>query len=240
MKAILNDLCRNTGADHRRSCLEAILHGRFPGRLVVERRAWPLGHAVADTFNYLVPFGCQSGHLVLGAHHDTVPDCPGANDNGAAVVQLLEAATQLQAGLTPGGTEPNVTFCFWDHEEHYGSPYMGSRLYLERHADALPAKAVVFDVSGIGNLFVSGRDGAGLASVLPSRVTPPSDNRNLMEAGTPTTLICALPDHEWAESWPVTWNTLHTPRDTPDRVEENTLKKGAEFTLAFIERYRAA
>lgn len=35
--------------------------------------------------------------LVIGAHYDTVPHCPGANDNGSGVAALLEIARGCRA-----------------------------------------------------------------------------------------------------------------------------------------------
>ncbi len=123
--------------------------------------------------NHLLVFGKEGGHLVVGAHYDAVPGSPGANDNAAAVVQLLGAASRLQEQVEQGAPIPDVTFCLWDHEEHFGSVVMGSRTYLEARPQALPEKAVVFDVSGIGEFYVSGKDYAGLAMDLPFRHTPP-------------------------------------------------------------------
>jgi len=240
MKSILNDLCSARGGADRRRKLEAVLRSRFPGRLVVERRAWGIDSRVPETVNFLVPFGRQRGHLVLGAHYDAVPEAPGANDNGAAVVQLLESASRLHATSVAGAPEPDVTFCFWDHEELFGSPFMGSKLYLENQAWALPARAVVYDVTGVGEFFVSGCDETGLLLDLPSRSTPPSDNVVLVQAGIPTTLICALPSHEMQDSCPATWKTLHTPMDTADCVDRHALMAGADLAMAIVERFQAA
>lgn len=240
MKSILNDLCSAHGGADRRRKLEEVLRSRFPGRLVVESRDWGIDSRVSETVNFLVPFGRQKGHLVLGAHYDAVPGAPGANDNGAAVVQLLESASRLQAFSAAGALEHDVTFCFWDHEELFGSPFMGSKLYLENQAGALPARAVVYDVSGVGEFFVSGWDETGLVLDLPTRSTPPSDNTVLSQAGIPATLICALPGHELHDACPATWRTLHTPMDTADRVERQTLMAGADLAMAIVERFQAA
>jgi len=239
MRQMLEDLCVNDAA-LRRNRLEAKLLARFGTRLRVERTVWPRGGAAAETVNFLVPFGRMTGHLVLGAHHDAVPGSPGANDNGAAVVQLFEAASRLLGQVEGGAQEPDVTFCFWDHEELYGSEVMGSRLYVHNHAGALPRRAVVFDVSGIGGLYVSSRDGAGLLPGLPARWTPPSDDRILAAAGVPTTLVCALPPAEMRVLHAPTWDTLHPPGDVPEAVQGETLEAGARLALELVRRHRAA
>jgi hypothetical protein len=232
-------LC-TTDAIARRGTLEKLLRDAFPGRLKVECRHWGPGHSADDTVNFLVRFGQEGGHLVLGAHYDAVPGSPGANDNAAAVVQLLSAATRLQEAIAAGLPEPDVTFCFWDHEELFGSTVMGSRIFVEDHAGALPAKAVVFDVSGIGDLYRSGSDATGLVEELPSRPTPPSDNLMLDRAGIPAALVCALPPHELQAPMPPTWSTLHTSGDSPDLVEDAALAKGSYLAFHLASRFRAA
>ena len=239
MQHLLNNLCTPNAAA-RRQALRDFLSQEFPGRHRIESRTWGAGLEASDTVNHLLVFGQEGGHLVVGAHYDAVPGSPGANDNAAAVVQILAAAKRLHDQVEQGVPAPDITFCLWDHEEHFGSRIMGSRTYLEAHLQALPAKAVVFDVSGIGELYVSGRDHAGVAQGLPSRQTPPSDNRILLEAGIPATLICALPPEELNQSFPSTWYTLHTPRDTPDKVEQRTLMAGAELILDMAQGFRAA
>jgi hypothetical protein len=224
----------------RRRRLATYLTEVFPDRLRIEKRTWDAGAEASETVNHLVRFGRKGGHLVIGAHYDAVPGSPGANDNAAAVVQLLTAAKRLQEEIAAGAPEPDVTFCFWDHEELFGSPCMGSKVFLETHRDCLPRKAVVFDVSGHGEFFVSGGDPAGLAPGLPARATPPSDNLVLMRQGIPATLVCALPANEWSSPNPLTWQTLHTGHDGPDRVDGRTLERGAILILDMVERSRAA
>jgi Zn-dependent M28 family amino/carboxypeptidase len=46
--------------------------------------------------------------VLIGAHYDTVPDCPGANDNGTGVAALIEIAR----ALTGGGERPTNTLRF--------------------------------------------------------------------------------------------------------------------------------
>ena len=55
-----------------------------------------------------------TGCLVVGAHHDTTPDSPGANDNAAGVAVMLETARLLSS---PAGTSrycapPDDSVCF--------------------------------------------------------------------------------------------------------------------------------
>jgi Zn-dependent M28 family amino/carboxypeptidase len=65
--------------------------------------------------------------LVVGAHYDTVPETPGADDNASAVAMLLEVA-RLTAG---GATRRTVRFVAFSCEEppHFYTDTMGSDQY---------------------------------------------------------------------------------------------------------------
>src|SRR4030042_5999366 len=70
--------------------------------------------------------GMTSPHrvLILGAHYDTVPGSPGADDNASAIAVLLEVARNIQA-VSLGCTVRFIAFCL----EEYG--YIGSAHYVE-------------------------------------------------------------------------------------------------------------
>ena len=65
--------------------------------------------------------------VVVGAHYDTVTNCPGADDNGSAVAGLLALARAF-AGRSPART---VRFVAFTNEEppFFMTPKMGSRVY---------------------------------------------------------------------------------------------------------------
>lgn len=68
--------------------------------------------------------------LVVGAHYDTVPGSPGANDNGSAVVANLALARAF-THIEPART---VRFVFFVNEEspYYMTQEMGSLRYAEQ------------------------------------------------------------------------------------------------------------
>ncbi|MEA3548290.1 MAG: M20/M25/M40 family metallo-hydrolase [Thermodesulfobacteriota bacterium] len=68
--------------------------------------------------------------IVIGAHYDTVPNCPGANDNGSGVAFLLELARHLADAL-PSRTIRLVAFAN-EEPPFYFSNDMGSRHYARR------------------------------------------------------------------------------------------------------------
>ncbi len=72
--------------------------------------------------------------VILGAHHDTVPETPGADDNASAVAVLIEVA-KMTRGLT---TQRTIRFVAFANEEppHFMTDTMGS----VRHAQGCKAR----------------------------------------------------------------------------------------------------
>lgn len=68
--------------------------------------------------------------IVVGAHYDTVLNCPGANDNGSGVAALLELARLLRDSK-PARTIRLVAFANEEPPFYYGND-MGSRQYARQ------------------------------------------------------------------------------------------------------------
>lgn len=68
--------------------------------------------------------------LVIGAHYDSVLDCPGANDNGSGVAAVLEIARQIR-GLSLQRTVRLVAFVN-EEAPFFGTGAMGSLVYARR------------------------------------------------------------------------------------------------------------
>jgi hypothetical protein len=67
--------------------------------------------------------------VVIGAHYDTVPETPGADDNASAVAMLLEVA-RLTQGRACGRTLRFVSFpC--EEPPHFYTQTMGSEVYAQ-------------------------------------------------------------------------------------------------------------
>jgi len=73
--------------------------------------------------------GGSSPIFVVGAHYDTAPGTPGADDNASGVAALLELAARLKA--RQGKIE--IRFVAFSSEEppYFGTDEMGSRHYAE-------------------------------------------------------------------------------------------------------------
>lgn len=67
-------------------------------------------HHFADGVNLIA----GEGDIVIGAHYDTVPGSPGANDNASGIAMMLELARLLDS--------PRLRFVAFDNEEHVGQP----------------------------------------------------------------------------------------------------------------------
>ena len=65
--------------------------------------------------------------VVVGAHYDTVPYCPGANDNGTGVASVLELARRF----SQRPQSRTVRFVAFVNEEppFFKTPQMGSLVY---------------------------------------------------------------------------------------------------------------
>lgn len=238
MDSFLISFC-TTDAALRRQILHETLSRLLPHRLSIERYNWSKHDLVEETVNFIISFGQQINQLVIGAHYDAVFDSPGANDNGASVVQILMAAVELDKAIANGKTEPNCTFCFWDHEELFNSKYMGSKCWITSHAAEKPKCAIVLDVCGSGKHYVSDHDETGLLPDLETRTTPPSDSINFRKAGIPVSLICALPEDQFDLPYPPTWDRLHSANDSVDTIESATIENGKSILLKAIELFNS-
>lgn len=65
--------------------------------------------------------------VIIGAHHDTISNSPGANDNATGIAAVLETA-RLTARGTPGRTLRFVAFAN-EEPPFFQTPQMGSRVY---------------------------------------------------------------------------------------------------------------
>ena len=67
--------------------------------------------------------------VVVGAHYDTVPNCPGANDNGTGVASVLEMARAMKDAKP----QRTVRFALFVNEEppYFQTDQMGSMVYAK-------------------------------------------------------------------------------------------------------------
>jgi Zn-dependent M28 family amino/carboxypeptidase len=187
-----------------------------------------------------------TGEKLFLAHYDRVAGTPGANDNGASVLALVDYLTR------PRKTPP-LRVIFTDGEElaGQGAAEQGSYALARTWGGVRGLLPLVLDMTGIGDTLVLGH----LAEQLVRRVrgesspvepgesdkvrraakrflsicggieidTPFSDDLGLLLAGVPAVQLSLLPRKEAAlyrrtGELPPSWRAMHTPDDTPDTL----------------------
>lgn len=125
---------RNTGApdqlERAAVWIESTLAGANMGYRV-ERQVYSAGgHEVRNLAAELPGHTRREEIVVIGAHYDTVPGSPGANDNGSGVAALLAVARAFAGDPQ----ERTVRFVFFVNEEPpwFHTEEMGSRVYARR------------------------------------------------------------------------------------------------------------
>lgn len=97
----------------------------------VERQMYNVdGHEVANLVVELPGTERPDEIVILGAHYDTVPETPGADDNASAVATLIEAA-RLLYGWSARRTLRFVAFTC-EEPPHFYTDTMGSEVYARR------------------------------------------------------------------------------------------------------------
>jgi len=86
--------------------------------------------------------------LIIGAHYDTVPGTPGADDNASGLAGLLELARLHR----PCSNRKTLVFAAFANEEPpcFGSPHMGSMVYAKHLRDLRTAVEVMISLEMIG------------------------------------------------------------------------------------------
>ncbi|MEX2683299.1 MAG: M28 family peptidase [Candidatus Sigynarchaeota archaeon] len=94
--------------------------------------------------------GKKPGYILVGAHYDHFSFSPGADDNAAAVAQVLVVAEYF--GRHPLPNSQGMLFLAFDCEEppHFHQPSMGSRFFVEHCPVPLDEiqVAIVLDLTG--------------------------------------------------------------------------------------------
>lgn len=188
--------------------------------------------------------GSSDRTIVLGAHVDSKPPSPGANDNASGCAALLEIARILSVNPATA----TVTFVWFGSEEMMDSNsshhHFGSRFHVAHmsHAEKQATVGMIsVDMIGYGSEFVSrtmGRGPQSMSDLLISRgksLGLPA--HYLVDQGS-----TGQSDHEAFEfagipvSW-VEWRTdpvYHTAGDTSTHVNSTLVRRAGQFILDFV------
>lgn len=110
---------------------EISLGRRLTKFAAVQRQPFPAsGHECANLWIDLRGSSKPEEIVLLGAHYDSIPGCPAANDNASGVAAVLEIARDLAPLYADPATRPPRTLrlaCFANEEPpHFWSEEMGS------------------------------------------------------------------------------------------------------------------
>jgi len=197
--------------------------------------------AVVQNVVARIPGAASTGALLLMAHYDSVPTSPGASDDGAGVVAILEAARALTAGPP---LQNDVILLLTDGEE---MGMLGARAFAARHpwmADVrLALNLEARGSSGPVVLFQSSPANAGLvaayAGVAPHPVTSsllPAVYR-LLPNDTDLTVFLreGVPGLNFA--YADGWTSYHSGRDTVESLDERSVQHHGENVLALARQF---
>jgi hypothetical protein len=169
--------------------------------------------------------------ILVGAHLDSWDLATGTQDNGAGVVQVLQAARALAAA---GPLTRTVRFALWGGEEEWLS---GSHAYAEAHQDVLASCVAVLNTDhGAGHVKgwnVEGRKDVKAALQLLAKdmlaplggaatdleINPDTDHFPFVAAGVPA-LDLVVDTTEY-------FVVHHRVGDTIDKVDAHALASGA-------------
>ena len=172
--------------------------------------------------------------LIVGGHHDSVPDGPGANDNGSGTATVIELARVHAAD----GVFDDICWVLFGGEE---SGLIGSLYYVGQLTDA-ERDAIVgmlnFDMFGVGDgwpfngsteIINAAGEAAEELGIGYTFSGPPegvgSDHAPFIDAGIPAMMFNCFCDNNW-----------HTPGDRIEFINPERINEAGQIGLGTIRR----
>lgn len=203
--------------------------------------------------------------VVVGAHYDSVPQSPGADDNASGVAALLELARRFGGESTAAGAR-RIVFAAYDCEE---DGLVGSRAHCADLARTGARVAAMISLEMLGftsaeqtvpsGVSVDRSRGDFLALVANQRSAPllahaaddPFLEKVVVPENTTAALMARLSDHGsfWDAGFPALLATdtaflrnphYHGPADTPQSLDYRFLARAADVVEAWLRRVLAA
>lgn len=213
----------------------------------VQLQTVPLPDGGASANVVALPDGldpARQRHLLVGAHYDTVPTSPGANDNASGVAVLLEVARTLNA--RPARL-PVVFVAFGGEEGRPGPKHLslaGSLHYTEAMSEAERRNlAAMLNLDMIGH-------GDAVLSTMRINMKKGMHRRLLSLAGrlgvparehfTPQvsdSVPFASHGIETGWLWTGVESAYHSPKDTVEKITPESLDWTGRLALAVIRSY---
>jgi hypothetical protein len=178
--------------------------------------------------------------LVVGAHMDTVPGSPGANDNASGVAVMLETA-RIAAGRAPVRF---VRFVAFGSEEYgtNGKHHVGSRVYVNRLGKEGRRRLggmISIDMIADGRPLITGTAGIG-----PEVVARTVFNKMRKKVGMSYQTLCDCSDNGPFERAEIPAAFLysgnepnyHDPSDKPHNLRKMDLKRTGRGMRLFFKQ----
>jgi len=107
----------------------------------------------SESTNIIARTPGEGAVIVVGAHYDTAPLCPGAGDNGSGTATLIELACALAAEETAHPFE----FIAFGGEEYGGRDGIGegARQYARLHEDHVRDVLAMFAIDGVADVLAT-------------------------------------------------------------------------------------
>jgi hypothetical protein len=201
-------------------------------------RYYAAGHA--DNIIARLPGSQSTGALLLMAHYDSVPQGPGAGDNGAGVVTILESLRALQESLP---LKNDIVVLFTDNEE-YGT--LGAQAFAAQHP-LMEEIVVVLNIEGTlqGSVVLveTGPENGWFVQSFKEASPHALGYSWLYDLfGLMPNLTDFIPFREsgYAGGNLFAFNggsQYHTPRDTIENLDPRSLQQHGEQTLALIQHF---
>ena len=227
------------------------------------------GEPGTDGRNIVMSLGSGDDHLVIGAHFDAARLSDGtlshgAVDNAASSIMLVRLAESLRTATLP----MRVHFVWFDMEELglRGSAAYAAR-HAARQTTAMLnfdinayGDTILFGPSARDdNVALKRRLLTTCAEESMNCVAfpemPPGDDRSFTARGIPTLSIATLPAVELHQLWllvnagpnaglakdatPSIMRTIHTPGDTLDKVDGDTIRRTLRLATALVRNLAA-
>ena len=214
--------------DSGEAILELMAEGNVQAAVSVTQDTITSQNVIAEK-----PGSSDDSVVVLGGHHDTVPDVPGANDNGSGIATLITVAREVSESTYPF----TLRFMGFGSEE---LGLLGSRSYVESlsaeeradivamlNFDALAAgdiMGVVGDSGLVSMVLEYGKEqGFDLErSFVPANAS--SDHASFQRAGIPVVFFL---DQDFSR--------LHTPEDRLELVDPQSMGTFAAVAIALLD-----
>jgi MFS family permease len=197
---------------------------------------------VADVQNILARFPGTDPALrpiVLAAHYDSVPNSPGAADDGSGVGILLETIRALRAGPP---LKRDVILLFTDAEE---IGLLGAKAFVEEHPWAGNVDLVLnFDARGNGGpvfMFETSGDNARLVDAYSRATAHPFASSlmysiyRLLPANTDFTVFRGAGMSGMNFAFIGGLSRYHTPRDSLSTIDERSIQHGGSQAVALTK-----